>query len=308
MRVRNIQWKKRLRWTAFILFLITMMLTVFVTNRFYFSHKMFPYLSRFQSNSEVGGACPLIIGHRGVGLPSTDQNAKPENKFIGNTATAIQTAIDANPDWIEIDIRSTKDQQLVVFHDPDIDEKTTHKGKISELTLRELQLCEVLVAPREKILSLDEVFARFHSNQRRWILDIKEEGIGKQVVEWIKKKGLSKEQVILFGGYDVLLDCKDSGYTLGYTTLFKKNYRSVLFAPSKILDRCDTLNCELVVMPLTLVTPTFVTRASSKGIDVWSYDSDEPRDLYYSADTCGVKGVIVDDPAAARTLFGNHNE
>ena len=49
---------------------------------------------------------PLIIGHRGSGLSQIEEGEPP---FIGNTATAIQRGIDAKVDWLEIDIRMSKD-------------------------------------------------------------------------------------------------------------------------------------------------------------------------------------------------------
>jgi glycerophosphoryl diester phosphodiesterase len=49
----------------------------------------------------------LIIGHRGAA------GLAPEN-----TMAAIAAGIEAGSDMIEIDVRLTRDNQLVVIHDP----------------------------------------------------------------------------------------------------------------------------------------------------------------------------------------------
>ena len=54
-----------------------------------------------------------IISHRG----------RTSRKSSDNTLESINNAIDLNVDMVEVDIRRTKDSQIVCFHDPDIDNK-----------------------------------------------------------------------------------------------------------------------------------------------------------------------------------------
>lgn len=74
----------------------------------------------------------IVIAHRG------DHTAAPEN-----TLAAYQHAIDAGVDYIEIDLRTTKDSQLVIMHDANIDRMTNGKGKIKELNLSELNSFQI---------------------------------------------------------------------------------------------------------------------------------------------------------------------
>ena len=57
---------------------------------------------------------PLIIAHRG------DVTNAPEN-----TISAFQKALELGADGIELDVRLTKDDQLVVFHDLASSERLT---------------------------------------------------------------------------------------------------------------------------------------------------------------------------------------
>lgn len=54
---------------------------------------------------------PALIGHRGFGKNADDRPRE-------NTAESFRAAVDAGVDWIELDVRRTADDELVVLHDP----------------------------------------------------------------------------------------------------------------------------------------------------------------------------------------------
>lgn len=70
----------------------------------------------------------LVVAHRG------DWRNAPENSL-----QAFQNCIDMGVDMIEIDLKKTKDNQLVIMHDNTLDRTTDGRGKVSDYTLAELQ-------------------------------------------------------------------------------------------------------------------------------------------------------------------------
>ena len=56
-----------------------------------------------------------------------------------NSLPAIQGAIDAGVDYVEIDVRTTSDGQLVLMHDPTVNRMTDGKGKVKDMTLAEIK-------------------------------------------------------------------------------------------------------------------------------------------------------------------------
>jgi glycerophosphoryl diester phosphodiesterase len=324
-RLRRNKWMRRLTRTALILVVVIGLLIVFASNRFfYLSHQRFSNWCliqwKYQLDSNANRSSLLIIGHRGSGIKSIDSDADVDNKLIGNTIIAINAAIDAKVDWIEIDIRKSKDGVLVVFHDSNVSAKTDFDpnvphwrdstGEVSDLTLSQLKSLNLHVPSNRKILTLDEMFAstEIPSGTIRWIFDIKESGISHMVLDWLEKKNIPQDQLILFGDYEVFGDYemvqkfKGSGYPLGYTTLYTKSRDKMLFKPSEMFDRCDELGCKLMVVPIFFLTTTLIDSASDRGIDVWCYDSNDVRDLRY-ASGCGVKGVIGDYPKELMNEF-----
>lgn len=69
-----------------------------------------------------------IFAHRGYSA-----------KFPENTMLAFQKAYQAKADGIEIDVHLTKDEEIVVCHDEDLDRVTGTYGYIREKTLQELK-------------------------------------------------------------------------------------------------------------------------------------------------------------------------
>jgi glycerophosphoryl diester phosphodiesterase len=76
----------------------------------------------------VNGADPLNFAHRG-GV--TD--------FPENTLYAYAEAAKAGADVLEMDVYQTKDNQLVILHDLDVDRTTNGQGNVVDLTLEELR-------------------------------------------------------------------------------------------------------------------------------------------------------------------------
>ncbi len=73
----------------------------------------------------------LVVAHR------SNCGDAPEN-----SREAIRNAIAAGVDMIEIDVRRSRDGHFVIMHDGTVNRTTTGKGKVSELTLEQLQtLC-----------------------------------------------------------------------------------------------------------------------------------------------------------------------
>lgn len=68
-----------------------------------------------------------IIGHRGAA-----------GVELENTLASIKRALQAGVDAVEIDVRLTKDERLVLSHDEHLSRISDSKAKIRELTLEEL--------------------------------------------------------------------------------------------------------------------------------------------------------------------------
>ena len=98
-------------------------------------------LSASQTNVVDGQKAPIpksknafvVISHRG------NHEAAQEN-----TLAAFQNAINVGADYVEIDLRTSKDSQLVIMHDATVNRMTNGIGKVSDLTWAELKQLNVI--------------------------------------------------------------------------------------------------------------------------------------------------------------------
>lgn len=74
---------------------------------------------------------PRIIGHRGAAAYA------PENTIEG-----IHTAIDMGVEWVELDVKLTKDQVPIIFHDDTLERTTNGSGPVALMTYEEIMQLE----------------------------------------------------------------------------------------------------------------------------------------------------------------------
>lgn len=110
-----------------------------------------------------------IIGHRGVaGLA------------LENTISSIELARLLGVNAIEIDVRKTKDNHLVVCHDSDLSRISGKGEKVSSLTLAELQKI-VLVDGHSSVPTLKSAIET--AGATPLIVEIKSSGCTEQIIE-----------------------------------------------------------------------------------------------------------------------------
>jgi hypothetical protein len=71
----------------------------------------------------------LVVAHRG------DWRNAPENSL-----PAIQNCIDMGLDMVEIDVRETLDEQLILMHDSTVNRTTNGSGSVSGMTLAQIKV------------------------------------------------------------------------------------------------------------------------------------------------------------------------
>ena len=75
---------------------------------------------------------PLLVGHRGA------MAVAPENTMV-----ALETGLAGGADILEMDVQLTADQQVVLYHDSDLSNKTGVAQKIGEVTAEFIRTLEV---------------------------------------------------------------------------------------------------------------------------------------------------------------------
>lgn len=140
----------------------------------------------------LAAADPVVVGHRA--LPTH----APEETLASFRACAELRV------GIELDVRRTRDGQLVCLHDPTVDRTTDGTGKLSDLSLRELRQLDAgkkfdpLFAD-ERVPTLEELFALVAQRKAPAMLavDLKEPDCEADVVKLAQRHGVLDRLVFI---------------------------------------------------------------------------------------------------------------
>ena len=131
----------------------------------------------------AGAKILLKIGHRGA------RAYEPEN-----TLRSFKRAIELGVDAVELDVRKTKDNEIVVIHNSDVDKTTDGSGSVSDFTLEEIK--QFVTEKGEKVPTLEEVL-EFVGKRVKILVELKETGFEEKVLSLICEKGLMENVIIV---------------------------------------------------------------------------------------------------------------
>jgi len=127
----------------------------------------------------------IVIAHRGSHL------IKPENSIA-----AIEEAIDLGADYVEIDLRTTRDGHLVLIHNETVDHTTNGKGRIQDLDVKEVKELTLNAKDRQvyRLPSFKDAL-KICKNRINIYLDFKEADVARAYEE-IKSAGMEKQVLV----------------------------------------------------------------------------------------------------------------
>ncbi len=152
----------------------------------------------------------FVVSHRAV------YKSNPENSI-----SSIKDCIAGGVDAVEVDVRRTKDGQLVLMHDSNVRRTTDGKGNVSSLTLEKIQSLRLKKHTRElmdeRVPTLEEAL-RCCKDKIYVDLDLKGVSI-EECMPVIKKVGC--ESIILYRG----------SYSLEEAEKITKKYPKIHYVP-----------------------------------------------------------------------------
>jgi glycerophosphoryl diester phosphodiesterase len=229
----------------------------------------------------------IVIAHRG------DHVEVPEN-----TLAAYKNAIKNGVDYVEIDLRTTKDSVLVIMHDATVDRMTNGKGKISDLRYDELRKLKIIDKRKDSrktypVPTFEEVLQTC-MNKINIYLDFKEASV-QQSYNLIKKYGMEKHFIVYI----------NSPFQYEEWRRLVPSVPVMLSLPDSIKDG-NVLKTFLAKYPLELLDGDYsdyskeiVNVAIASGKVVWPdiQSPDESRN-WDKALELGFKGLQTDHPKA----------
>ena len=231
----------------------------------------------------------LILGHRGSPTLMTE-----------NTIPSFQQAIEQGVDGIELDIRLSKDKQIVVFHDKDLKRMSNRTEQIKDLSLSELQ---TVVLHKQKG-QLDDVYIPSLNDILPLLKDIGLINIEIKSDWLLQGHGIITPLIIFLNKHQIDDKCIISSFNPLILMLLRirrpETVIGFLYNKKRIFHRWDNMIWMLRVQPenlhihYSLLDSWVVKWARKKGMRINSYTIND-GDIYHKAKAEGLNGVFTDN-------------
>jgi glycerophosphoryl diester phosphodiesterase len=205
----------------------------------------------------------MIIGHRGAA------GYEPENTLL-----SFKKAMEIGVDWIEFDLRRSADGHIVVIHDDTVDRTTNGHGKVSDMTLAELEKLDA--GKGQKILTFQEVFdlAKGHV---KMIPEIKQEGIEWEVLDIIDRNQIVNDCIVSsFFGYSIRR-CKEFNPQLQTAAIFSH-------LPIDFKEEALDIMADMLFLRKDIASQALVKECHKNGFNVNIWNVDTPEEIKKYAD------------------------
>ncbi len=236
----------------------------------------------------------IVVAHRGA------SRAAPEN-----TLAAMKKAVEFGADYAECDVFQTKDGEIVLFHDEEMERTTGKEGMIWDYTLAELEEMEVGSWFKEEfrgepIPTLHEVI-QLVKGKIKLNIEVKisgsDPGIAQKVVEIIRSEGIERECMVTSFEKSVIEKVKEIAPDLITGFIFDEEH------PPDIFEG----NWEYVCCKRDIMDEEFVRRAKQKGKKIFVWTVNYPAEMKKLI-ALGVDGIITDVPDVLRDVLSSKKE
>lgn len=237
----------------------------------------------------------LIYGHRGA------KGEAPEN-----TLTSFQECLKHGVRRCELDLHLSKDNELMVIHDPTLKRTTERRGKVVEHTAKDLVTYDARkggpgwITPCP-IPTLEELFEK--CDFEHWQLEVKSASRTRAATTVLAIREMAQR----FGMLDKITITSSSREVLKAALDLVPDVSRGLVAEYAWLDPlkvAQSYGCEILALNWTLCTPERLEKAQRQGLHVSVWTVNEPALMRRLADF-GVDSLITDFPGLASATLEN---
>ena len=237
----------------------------------------------------------VVIAHRGNHVAAQE-----------NTLAAFQNAINVEADYVEIDLRTSKDSQLVIMHDGTVNRMTNGIGKVSDLTWAELKQLKVIEKnhpewPEQSIPLFSEVL-KLCKGKINIYLDFKNADVNASY-QALKKAGMQHSVIVYINAAHQLVEWKKIAPQIPLMVSLPDSVQSA----AQLNSFLDQYKIHLLDGSYKEYTVEMVNAAKAKNIPVWPdiQSATEGPEQWEKAINLGFTGLQTDHPEAMVNYLKN---
>lgn len=228
----------------------------------------------------------IVIAHRGA------HNETPEN-----TLSAYQKAIDLGVDFVEVDLRTSKDGQLVIMHDATIKRMAGVNKHIKDINLDSLKLLKIKEFMHPEwgefsIPTFKEVLA-LCKNKTNIYLDFKEASAKAAYTE-IVESGMEKNVIVYINSKVQFMDWRQTAPNIPLITSLPKAVKT----PVEMEEFLNTTKVDILDGNYSEYNAETINAAKQKNVPVWAdiQSVSEGPEQWKKAIAVGIIGLQTDHP------------
>ncbi len=239
----------------------------------------------------------IIFGSAEASLPRSPEGAIVNIAHRGgivkgypeNTLAAFRHAIAVGAMVIEIDLRSTKDEEIIIMHDETLNRTTNGTGRVADYTLAELKNFDA--GRGEKIPTYAEALNLISNSGVKLLLDIKvDPNLDKHKIMKLTEKHAELSDIIV--GVRNVSDLKE------FRTLSPKLKTLGFIATPFEIEKFAAAGADIIRLWSwwAFLYPQLVSKVQRLGKQVWITAGDAPPNDIEKLIKMGVNGIISNQP------------
>ena len=223
-----------------------------------------------------------IYAHRGASID-----------FPEMTMAAYKAAVDHGADGLECDVRLTKDNQMLLWHDADMKRTAGYSGRIAEMTYPEIK------QHYPQAILLEDLLELARDNRKEVAIETKHpvpqgSSVEKKVLELLEQEELDIEIVLMSFSWLAIENIRKINPQQKTVALLEDNFNYLMrrFTSAAILGPS-----------IEYLRSNPELSHQSKPLYVWTVDDGD--DMRFCLEN-GVEVLITNNPSYARKVLGYH--
>lgn len=243
-----------------------------------------------------------FLDHRFVAIAHRGGWTRPADAARENTVYAFERAVDLGFSFLEIDVRTTADGKLVLFHDARLERLTGASGRVRERTWRQLR--DLRIGGLDPVPLLEDVLDRFPATV--FNIDLKDNAGVPALVALLRRMDVSDRIVV--ASFSTLrirrFASRSPGIALGATPLgvgwdgfvpglrrWRVDPAPVLQVPARVLGN---------LLPLVRRDLIDFLHSTGRKVHVWTIDDRAEMERLIDL---GVDGLISNDLVTLKSVL-----
>lgn len=213
----------------------------------------------------------LKIGHRGA-----------KAYEVENTVASFKRAVVLGANAVELDVRQSKDRELIVCHDDNL-----KRVFGVDLSVHEATVAELKKATGNQIITLEEALQSAGNTVVKVLVELKETGYEKKILEEVNRTKLKERVIIASFHEDALAAMRELDRKIETGLIYTK-FRNPIDAAIK-------LQAQYLVPLYRFVHTKDIEKAHKNNLKVivWTINTEDEAQTYIAK---GVDGIATDRP------------